>query len=155
MEKFEPLTLEDLKKKRIEILKDLNKSSHPKLLDRLAVWITKNVGSMGFFLIIFVWTISWLSWNMLGPKESRFDPYPGFVLWLFISNMIQLFLMPLIMLGQNVQSKHADLRADVDLKINSQAELENETIVLHLERQNKIMIEILKNIEQKTEANAK
>ena len=53
------------------------------------------------------------------------------------------------MLGQNVQGKHSDFRAEADLKINMQAALENETILLHLENQNKMMIEILKYLEKK------
>lgn len=57
--------------------------------------------------------------------------------------------MPLIMLGQNLQAKHSDLRAEADLKINVQAALENETILLHLEKQDKMMINILKHIEKK------
>ena len=97
-------------------------------LDRLALWITLRVGSMGFFVIIFVWTLSWLSWNILAPRPVRFDPYPGFVLWLFISNMIQLFLMPLILIGQNLQSKESDQRAKNDYKINLKAEAEIQAI---------------------------
>src|SRR5215831_11145553 len=93
------------------------------ILAKIAIWITEHVGSMGFFIIIFIWTVSWLSWNTLGPKSLRFDPFPGFVLWLFISNMIQLFLMPLILLGQNIQSKASDSRDEADLKINTQAAL--------------------------------
>jgi uncharacterized membrane protein len=77
-------------------------------LDRLAVWITERVGTMVFFLIIFTWTVCWLFWNMLAPKSLRFDPYPGFVLWLFISNMIQLFLMPLLMIGQNLLGRDGE-----------------------------------------------
>ena len=80
---------------------------------------------------------------MLAPVASRFDPFPAFVLWLFISNMIQLFLMPLIMVGQNLQSTHADARAEADFEVNTQAEREIETILLHLENQNKIVMEIL------------
>ena len=30
-------------------------------LDLIAFWITEHVGTMGFFLIIFTWTILWLS----------------------------------------------------------------------------------------------
>lgn len=146
MKKIVPYSLEELVNKRKAILKDLNKKENTSLLDKIAVWITIKVGSMGFFLIIFVWTICWLGWNTLGPKDSRFDPFPGFVLWLFISNMIQLFLMPLILLGQNLQSKHTDIRADVDLRINTHAELEIETILLHLEYQNKKILEILSEI---------
>jgi uncharacterized membrane protein len=119
-------------------------------LDKVAVWITDHVGSMGFFMIIFVWTAIWLGWNMFAPKAARFDPFPGFVLWLFISNMIQLFLMPLIMIGQNVQSRHADLRAEADLQINTKAEFEIETILSHLEYQNKIILQILQDLEKKS-----
>ena len=86
---------------------------------------------------------------MLGPKHLRFDPFPAFVLWLFISNMIQLFLMPLIMIGQNLQSNQADFRSETDLKINMLAAVENETILLHLEYQNNIILQILIQLEGK------
>ncbi|HXS37389.1 MAG TPA: DUF1003 domain-containing protein [Flavipsychrobacter sp.] len=126
-------------------LQDTNVS----FVDKLALWITNNVGSMKFFIIIFTWTILWLGWNMLAPQNMRFDPFPAFVLWLFISNMIQLFLMPLIMVGQNLQSRQADFRAKADYEINKRAELEIETILMHLEYQNKIILEILDDIKKK------
>lgn len=148
MKHTQPVTLEELKAKRKAILKELNKKNSSSLLGRIALWITEHVGSMTFFLIIFVWTTGWLSWNMLAPKALRFDPYPAFVLWLFLSNLIQLFLMPLIMLGQNIQSKQAEIRAQVDLKINAQAELENEAILMHLENQNDFMIQLMKKLEK-------
>jgi uncharacterized membrane protein len=97
-------------------------------LNRLALWITTRVGSMGFFLLVFTWTVCWLFWNMFAPKSLRFDPFPGFVLWLFISNMIQLFLMPLIMIGQNLQGRHSEERAKNDYKVNQKAEREIEEI---------------------------
>ena len=122
-------------------------------LDKMAVWITDHIGTMGFFIIIFVWTFSWLGWNMFGPKELRFDPYPGFVLWLFLSNMIQIFLMPLIMIGQNLQGAHSEARAEADFDVNTRAELEIETILLHLENQNKLILQILERLE-KAEAKA-
>ncbi len=122
-------------------------------LERFAVWITDRVGSMGFFIIIFVWTIVWLGWNTLGPKELRFDPYPAFVLWLFLSNMLQIFLMPLIMIGQNLQGRHSEIRAESDFEVNVKAEKEIEMILLHLERQNNLILKILQHLEsQKQEA---
>ncbi|MDR3694451.1 DUF1003 domain-containing protein [Mucilaginibacter sp.] len=145
-----PISLEEFRRKQKKIMEPVLKDKvRPSTLDKIAVWITNHVGSMGFFLIIFTWTAIWLSWNMLAPKAARFDPYPAFVLWLFISNMIQLFLLPLIMIGQNVQSRHADLRAEADLHINTKAEFEIETVLEHLEYQNKIMIQILQDIEKK------
>ena len=118
-------------------------------IDRLALWITNNVGTMGFFFIIFIWTVIWLGWNMLAPLSLRFDPYPGFILWLFISNMIQIFLMPLIMVGQNQQSKYTEARAEADFEVNTKAEIEIERIIKHLEQQNEWILEILKEIKKK------
>jgi uncharacterized membrane protein len=146
-----PLKLEELKRRRQAYMKTLKTDNkNVSTLDKLALWITEHVGSMLFFVIIFLWTTLWLGWNLLAPQTLRFDPFPAFVFWLFISNMIQLFLMPLIMIGQNLQSHHADVRAETDLKINELAEVENETILIHLENQNEIILQILKHIESNT-----
>jgi uncharacterized membrane protein len=128
----------------------VNKTHHEKLsqLDKLALLVTKKIGTMGFFFIIFAWTFLWLGWNILAPVNLRFDPYPAFVLWLFISNLIQIHLMPLIMVGQNIQGKYAELRSEYDYQTDKKAEKEIETILLHLENQGELMIEILKRIER-------
>lgn len=147
----------DQKNKIIELYKQLkslqkpirnvNKSHEKSLsrLERIAVRITDSVGSVGFFLIIFGWTLSWLGWNTIAPVELRFDPFPAFVLWLFISNMIQIFLMPLIMIGQNLQGRHAEERAESDFEVNVRAEKEIEVILMHLEQQNELILKILEN----------
>ncbi len=129
-------------------LRDINKEHRARLgpLDRLAVWITENVGTMGFFLIIFVWTVLWLGWNFLAPKPLRFDPPMGFIFWLFISNVIQILLMPLIMVGQNIQGAHAEARAEHDLEVNVKAEKEIEVILQHLEYQNSLLIKLTQNL---------
>ena len=142
-------TLEELRKKLTPI-RNVNTQHKSSLsaLDKLALWITDHVGSMNFFFLIFIWTITWLGWNTLAPTSLRFDPFPAFVLWLFISNMIQIFLMPLIMIGQNLQSKHSEMRAEEDFIVNKKAEFEVETILKHLENQNDMILQILNKIEQ-------
>ncbi len=117
-------------------------------LDKLALFVTDKIGALGFFFIIFTWTLIWLTWNMFAPLNLRFDPYPAFVLWLFISNLIQIHLMPLIMVGQNIQGKHAELRAEHDFETDQKAEKEIETILLHLENQQKLILQILEKIEK-------
>jgi len=136
-------------------VRNVNREHHESLtkLERLAVWITDHVGTMGFFLIIFIWTVVWLSWNTFSPH--KFDPAPAFVFWLFISNMIQIFLMPLIMIGQNLQSRHSELRADADFEVNRKAETEVETILTHLEHQNELMLQILDQVKPKFKAKGK
>ncbi len=140
----QPLSVGELKKLRKPV-RNVNAEHRRGLtrLERFAVWITDHIGSMGFFIVIFAWTFAWLGWNTLGPSSARFDPFPAFVLWLFISNMLQIFLMPLIMIGQNLQGEHAEARAESDYEVNVKAEREIETILLHLERQNDLILEIL------------
>ena len=88
----EPPPLQELKKLRKPVKRvSVEHRKHLSRLERLAVWITDRVGTMGFFLLIFAWTTLWLAYNSLAPKDLRFDPYPAFVLWLFLSNMIQIF----------------------------------------------------------------
>ncbi len=136
-----PPSLEELKRRR-KPLRNVNREVKEKTtrLTRLAIWITGHVGTMGFFLIIFVWTTLWLGWNILAPQDLKFDPPTGFVFWLFISNLIQILLMPLIMVGQNIQGRHAEARAENDLEVNIKAEQEIEAILRHLEYQNAILI---------------
>jgi uncharacterized membrane protein len=145
--KRQVLSLEEIKKNRKPIRNvNLEHKQNLSPLYRFAVWITSHVGTMGFFFIIFFWTIFWLGWNVLGPKELQFDPYPAFVFWLFISNLIQIFLMPLILIGQNLQGQHAEARAEADFEVNKKAEEEIENILTHLENQNDVLEEILSKI---------
>lgn len=124
-------------------------------MDKIALVVTDRIGTMGFFIIILGWTFLWLSWNILAPKTLRFDPYPAFVLWLFISNLIQIHLMPLIMIGQNIHAKHAELRAEHDFEIDKKGEKEIESILLHLEsqqdlieKQEKLILQVIEKIER-------
>jgi uncharacterized membrane protein len=130
-------------------IKNVNVTHYQRLsnLEKLAIFVTEKIGTMGFFFIIFLWTVIWLSWNVFAPRSLRFDPAPAFVLWLFISNLIQLHLMPLLLIGQNIQGKHAELRSEHDFETDKKAEAEIETILTHLENQQLLILEILKRIE--------
>ena len=144
-----PNSVEELRKK-FGPTQNVNVQHRKQLsaLEKLAIFVTDKIGTMGFFFLIFTWTVLWLGWNIFAPANLRFDPYPAFVLWLFISNLIQIHLMPLIMVGQNIQGKHAELRAEYDYETDKKAEAEIETILLHLENQQQLMMEMLKKIEQ-------
>lgn len=97
-------------------------------LDRLAIAITNKVGSFGFFLIIAGWTVVWTGYNILASELPAlhlraFDPFPAFVAYLLISNVIQILLMPLIMVGQNLQGRHSETRAELDFQVNLKNEI--------------------------------
>ncbi len=150
MDHQKPLTIKELRQATKPIRNvNIEHKENLSTLDKAALWVTEHIGSMGFFIIILIWTISWLLWNTIGPEESHFDPYPAFVLWLFISNMIQLFLLPLLLIGQNLQGRHSEKRAEIDFEINVKSEKEIETILKHLEYQTEKIEKILEKLERK------
>lgn len=116
--------------------------------EQFAVFMHRKVGSVGFFLVLVMWTVIWLSWNIFAPFEYRFDPAPAFVIWLFASNILQLILLPVIMVGQNVEGRAAERRAQSDFDINVRAEEELKVVLGHLENQNELLMEIMKKIDR-------
>ncbi len=118
-------------------------------IEKFALKMTHAIGSMGFFFLLTFWTLSWVAWNLWGPSHMRFDPGPAFFVWLFVSNILQLILLPLILVGQNLEGKYAEHRAQADFEINKKAEHEIEVIIAHLENQNELLLELAKKIERK------
>jgi uncharacterized membrane protein len=119
-------------------------------LDRLAIRVTDAVGTMGFFLIIAVWTVCWVGYNILASKVPglhlhAFDPFPAFVAYLLISNVIQIMLMPLIMVGQNLQGRHSEARAEADFAVNQKSFADTERILQRLEDQDAKLLELTKS----------
>jgi uncharacterized membrane protein len=105
--------------------------------DKIALYITKRVGTMGFFYACAV----------LVTIPLIFAPAMPIVQYIS-SGYLQLIFLPLIMVGQNLQGRHAELRAENDYKTNVKAEKEIEAILLHLEKQDETMLEILRRIEK-------
>lgn len=107
------------------------------VLDKFALYLTGRVGTMGFFFAcIILVTI---------PLFIR-SSLP--VIQYISSGYLQLIFLPLIMVGQNLQGRHAELRAEHDFETNVKAEKEIETILLHLEKQDAVMLDILTRIEK-------
>ena len=78
---------------------------------------------MGFFFFCVVLTLTPFAFKDLMPFVQ------------FISSaFLQLVLLPIIMIGQNIQSKDQDRKAKIDFEINQKAEREIETMMekLHL-----------------------
>jgi uncharacterized membrane protein len=120
-------------------------------LDKVAIAITDKVGSVGFFLIIAAWTVGWTGYNLLASTIpalhwKAFDPFPAFVAYLLISNVIQILLMPLILVGQSLQSRHAETRAELDFEVNKKAEKEITTTLLQLERNTNLLIQLMQHL---------
>ncbi len=121
--------------------------------DRIALYITTAIGTMYAVYIFAFWMASWMIWqHFLGHKG--FDPYP-FAFLLFLGNIIQLLLMPLIMVGQNIQGKHTELRAEESYHTTKSSYRDIEHILQRLDaqdqellRQTKLLEELIRNKEQ-------
>lgn len=102
--------------------------------DRIALVITRSVGSMYavYFFILFI--MGWILWQLTDTKPL--DPFP-FIFLLFIGNVVQLLLMPLIMVGQNLQGRHAEQRAEEEFKTTETIYQDIEKIFIHLDKQDK------------------
>lgn len=109
---------------------------HLSASDKIALFITKHVGTMGFFYACAVL----VTIPLIFPTTMPVVQYIS-------SGYLQLIFLPLIIVGQNLQGRHAELRAQHDYETNVKAEKEIESILLHLEKQDETMLEILKKIE--------
>lgn len=123
-------------------------------LEKVAVVITDKVGSMGFFILVAAWTVLWCGYNILASQVpalgwKAFDPFPAFVAYLLISNVIQILLMPLIMVGQNLQGRHSEIRAELDFEINKKAEEEVMVVLQHIEHNTSLIIQLMKHLDCK------
>ena len=119
--------------------------------DKIALFITGAVGTMYavYFFIFFL--ASWMLWQTYFDSKP-FDPFP-FAFLLFLGNIVQLLLMPLIMVGQNLQGKHSQIRADEEYKTTVSSFHDIEKIILHLNKQDEQMqkqLDILVALSKKT-----
>ena len=132
-------TVADLKREFAPIsnTNEIHKSRLSKT-DELALFITTRVGTMGFFYFCLALVTMPLIFSSTMP-----------IIQYLSSGYLQLILLPLILVGQNLQSRHSELRAQHDYETNLKAEKEIEAILLHLEKQDEIMLEILRKIDSK------
>lgn len=79
--------------------------------DRLAVYITKHFGTMGAFYVLVIWMFGWMLLASLSVGIFKHDAYP-FTFLLFLSNLIQLFALPILAVGQQILSKAAEKQAE-------------------------------------------
>lgn len=109
-----------------------------KLQDKIALTVTTAIGTMYAVYAFAIWMGGWMLWQ--GHFSHKpFDPYP-FAFLLFLGNIIQLLLMPLIMVGQNIQGKHSELRAEEEFKTTQSSYHDIEAILKHLDEQDKELL---------------
>ncbi len=114
--------------------------------DRIALTITTAIGTMYAVYFFGLFLAGWMLWQTLF-DHAPFDPYP-FAFLLFLGNIVQLLLMPLIMVGQNIQNRHAEIRADEEYQTTTSSYHDIERILAHLDQQDRQLLEQTKLLEQ-------
>lgn len=79
-------------------------------LDRVADWITNQIGNMRFFLLLGGFMLTWMS--VVGPRIG--DPYPFTLLLLIVGGVFQGLAMVAIMVSSNRADKKREAKADAD-----------------------------------------
>jgi len=141
MEKYKTIPLEELKKLKKPVNANVKHKENLTILDKVAIFITSIVGTMWCAIVFTLLALVSLPDAILGGKAT-------IISWI-AQTFLQLVLLSVIMVGQNLQNKHSEARAEADFDVNVKAELEIETILQHLENQNEVMSGILKKIEEK------
>lgn len=89
--------------------------------DHIAMFISDHVGTMQFCYILaglmFCWSVVQMFLLPLG-NLPRFDPYPFPFLFFCLGGIMQSLLMPLLMVANNLQSRHNELRAEAEFAID-------------------------------------
>ena len=141
MEKHKPIPLGELKKLNKPVNVNIKHRENLTILEKVAISITNMVGTMWCAIAFTVLALISLPDAIHGGKAT-------IISWI-AQTFLQLVLLSIIMVGQNIQSKRSEARAEADFEVNTKAELENETILEHLENQNEILKEILGKLEKK------
>lgn len=83
------------------------------------------MGTARFLMWMTVVVIVWIAWNVLAPKDLRFDNYPFIFLTLALSLQAS-YAAPLILLAQNRQEARDRLVTEQDRQANARAHADME-----------------------------
>jgi len=112
------------------------------VLDRVAIFITKIVGTM--------WcAIAFTLLALISLPEALHGGTSTIISWI-AQTFLQLVLLSIIMVGQNLQSRHSELRADADYETNVESKKDIETLMKRLDSiENDKLNKILEILEKK------
>jgi len=125
-------------------IRNVNQEFDAKLTlgERIADVIAQFSGSIPFLLINLVVFVGWIILNTLGPKEWHFDEYPFQFLTMAVS-LEAIFLSIFVLVSQNRQSEKDRIAAQNDFDVNKLGEIEVQAVLLHLEEQDRLMLELM------------
>lgn len=122
-------------------------------LDRIGDMLSTALGSTWFFFAILIWTTLWAVWNSALPRWLHFDQPWGYDVYQYAATVLQMALMPLILFCQNLQERHARLRAENDFQINKHSAEVIEVLLQHTEFQSHQLSELADQLRRFEQSN--
>lgn len=121
-------------------IRNVNKEHRESLtkVEKLALWVTDHIGTIEFAIFCVLLVSVPLVW------KSTMS-----VILYISSGYLQLVMLPLIMLGQNLQSRHSEKRAEADYELDVKNDIQIRTLIAHMEKQDALLSEIQKKLESK------
>jgi uncharacterized membrane protein len=125
------------------MVRNVNKEHRESLgvLDKVAIFITKIIGTMWCAIAFTILALISLPQALNGGTAT-------IISWI-AQTFLQLVLLSIIMVGQNLQNRHSELRADADYETNLESKKDIETLMKRLDsiESNKLdkILEILKS----------
>jgi uncharacterized membrane protein len=109
------------------MIRNVNKEHKDSLsvLDKVAIFITKIVGTMWCAIAFTILALISLPQAIHGGTATTIS-------WI-AQTFLQLVLLSIIMVGQNLQSRHSELRADADYETNVEAKKDIENLTKKLD----------------------
>ena len=89
--------------------------------------VARFMGTATFLAGMTVFIIVWLAWNVLGPENARWDPYPFIFLTLILSLQAS-YAAPLILLAQNRQESRDRVQQQQDRDATAQSHADMEVL---------------------------
>jgi uncharacterized membrane protein len=97
----------------------------PELVGKASERIARFLGTGRFLLYLTVFIVVWVTWNVFGPPELRYDSYPFIFLTLLLSIQAS-YAAPLILLAQNRQDDRDRVNLEQDREVNARSRADME-----------------------------
>ena len=114
-----------------ESRRSLRPNYDPEVIGKVSERFARFLGTARFLVYMTVFVLSWVIWNVVAPRDLRFDDYPFIFLTLVLSLQAS-YAAPLILLAQNRQADRDRISLNEDRAQNARSVADTEYLTREL-----------------------
>ena len=114
-----------------ESRRSLRPNYDPEVIGKVSERFARFLGTARFLVYMTVFVLSWVIWNVVAPRDLRFDDYPFIFLTLVLSLQAS-YAAPLILLAQNRQADRYRISLNEDRAQNARSIADTEYLTREL-----------------------